>query len=134
MRCKQREVAHARQNEQALLRLLNRNIASYEDRFSVFHRLLRHECQGTERHLHAPVVYGGRGQLCVQRAVLPHREKRPGGDTDAQPRQQPCRACRHGGGVVCRRLQVPAEPVAIEQLQHRRQYLTEPRPCHQALR
>ena len=104
----------------------------YEDRFSVFHRLLRHECQGAERHLHAPVVYGGRGQLCVQRAVLPYHEERPGGDTDACPCQQPRGARGHAGGVVRRRLQVPAEPVAVEQLQHRRQYLTEPRSSHLA--
>ena len=33
--------------------------------------------------------------------------------------------------AACCRLQVPTEPAAIEQLQHRWQYLAEPRPRHQ---
>ena len=61
-------------------------------------------------------------------------QKRFGCDTDARSYQRPRGSYRLAGGVVRCRLQVPAEPAAVEQLQHRWQYLTEPRPRHQTLR
>ena len=63
---------------------------------------------------------------------MPDRVRNLAGHTDLQVEWFAADyKCRLAGGVVCCRLQVPAEPAAIEQLQHRWQYLAEPRPHHQ---
>ena len=66
--------------------------------------------------------------------MLPHRAERPGGDALPQPRQESGGGTGDGGGVVRRRLQVPPEPVAVEQLQHRGLGVAQPEPYHQTYR
>lgn len=79
-------------------------------------------------------MHGGRRKLCVQRAVLPYREKRPGGAAQSHEGEEPRGGAGDGGGVVRCRQQVPAGPPAFEQLQHRGQHQPQPEPRHQGRR
>ena len=94
----------------------------HESRLPLLHRFPRHERAGAEPHLHAPTVHGGRREFRVQREVLPHCEKRPGGDAQPHPCQESRRSIGNASRMVRRRQQVPWWTAAIEQLQHRGQH------------